>query len=222
MLLVVLLAFFTGCSGYHFKNIQGPLAKYGIKTIKIPMFLNKSAIPGLSGPLTRQFNVLMGSFPDLEVQLFGTTDAIMLGVIESSLEMRKALLTTRERIIINDPTSNPWRNFTSIGDRRKFWIPDMINMKLQLRIVLIKDPTNQEIEIIKSEYGRYIYDHPKVIFNKVISLEKGYTSEVFDILGVDPRGSLNFTQSMGNRESAIILLAEEAAYSFRESILYAF
>lgn len=48
----IVLGFLTGCAGYAFKQQSNPFEHYGIKSISVPNFYNKSQLPRASVALT--------------------------------------------------------------------------------------------------------------------------------------------------------------------------
>ena len=77
--MTILSSCFVSCAWYKFRVVDNPLAQYNIHTLSIPMFFNRSALPNLAGPLTKEISLLMTEFPHLRVYP-GTgekTDAIL-------------------------------------------------------------------------------------------------------------------------------------------------
>ena len=140
------------------------------------------------------------------------TDAILIGVLESSDKRNDTISTDSFRKVENafDETNlNPARD--------NFFIPSSNRVKLRLRVIVIKHPTQEEIDFLKSSYGKNAISS-KIIFNEVINLSEQYNlkeieGEISPVLGTQNRGVL---------QSAITSMADKAASNFKDMILYAF
>ncbi len=59
------------CSGYRFQSKSNPFAQYGIRSISVPMFYNKSNFADVSGPFTREIYKTLLEFKNRDVlQIF--------------------------------------------------------------------------------------------------------------------------------------------------------
>ena len=52
----ILLCMLTlaSCAGYHFNTNNNPLIGYDIRSVAVPMFVNRSVIPELAAPMTKE------------------------------------------------------------------------------------------------------------------------------------------------------------------------
>jgi len=83
--------FLISCSGYHFKNKNNPFVAYEIESISIPMFVNWSIVPNVSGPMTSNFINMLMDYSGLTIYSHEKTsaDAILVGIISSSDKTRQ-------------------------------------------------------------------------------------------------------------------------------------
>ena len=177
------------------------------------MFYNKSNLGSYSGLFTKEIFYTLTEFNDLNlVSDQGMSDAVLIGVLESS-EMRKDSIRTHGSQSVEE-------HFGAdvIGENRnQFTVPRANEIKMSLRIIVIKHPTKSEIEFLQTGLGASAISS-KVIFNEKIPLStvynlKKYQGENISVLG---------TQNRGVYRESMKLLAKQAADNFRNMILYAF
>ncbi|MBF0297186.1 MAG: hypothetical protein HQK51_00580 [Oligoflexia bacterium] len=213
---IITLFSITSCSNYKFKRTTNPLAPYGVNTVSIPMFLNKSSVPNVSGPITRTIINSLLQYPDLKVYAgdWKKCDGILIGIITSSPTISGALASGGSgEIKPGDGT---------IGNRRSIIVPTATTINLTLTLTLIKDPTHKDFDFIISTLGKYIYNHPKAVFTESIGMT-GTIGRVNDTgIGTNSSVVTNFTKNRGMQDKVIHDMAEQAATNFRNIILYAF
>ncbi len=214
MRFLLLLIILTGCSGYRFAQQENPLAQYGIQSISIPMFYNYSNISEASGEFTRETYRLFTNFSGLRIVsgYSDKTDAVLIGIIKGPEKISESnrggsLQVAQQKAPI------------AIGDvRQDFYVPVTNSTIASLHIIVIKKPTEEDIALLKSGMGEMVQLNSKVIFNDVIPLNQSSTREYLDGEAVSVVG----TQNLGVQRRVIKNLAEQAALSVRDIILYAF
>lgn len=215
MKFIVILLFLTACSGYRFTQQDNPLAQYGVKSLSVPMFYNYSNIPEVSGHFTKEIYRLLTSYSGLKLKsgYHQDTDAVLIGIINSPEKMFETLTPANLRVAQS-------RAEDAIGDKRQqFYIPGTSEVKLTLQVILIKKPTEEELTLLRSGLSDKIRLTSKVIFNESLPLKSQFTREVFDKnRGLEVTG----TQNAGIQRKVVRSLAEQAALSVRDMILYAF
>jgi hypothetical protein len=206
----------ASCSGYRFRRTKNPFAPYGITKLSMPMFINRTPLPQVTGPITREFIELFNGFPDLK--LFqgenAKGDALLLGIIYSDKDIRNTIT----------PESRQFVASGDVGTRRRFLIPAQSKLTLSLRLVLIKDPNYFDKKLLTSDLGKFIKSNPKVIFDKTLELSQHFNRANIgkEGNGVDAGGVVNFTNNKGSEKVMVALAAEEAVKNFKELVLYAF
>ena len=207
----------TGCSGYHFVRKSNPFRVYDIESIAVPYFLNKSSLSGISGPMTREITSLLESYPDLRVYSGERrkVDGVLVGIIESRKRRREVTPNSSHQF-----TSGELKD--SIGERRGFYITQRVQVNARLRLVLIRNPTPEDIEIITSDAGRFIKGHPKVIFDETISVQTDINHVISENLSLDSGGVVNFTKNRKSMEVGMQQLAIQARNNLKQEILDAF
>jgi hypothetical protein len=217
MRLIILLLTLVGCGGYRFTHQENPLSQYGIQSLSVPMFYNYSNMPEISGELTRETYRLLTSFSGLKLNsgYNPNADAVLIGIIRSPEKISETLRPGNLRVAKEQTPS-------AIGNQREnFYIPGTTDMTLSLHVILIKKPTEEELALLRSGIGSQIQSFSKIILNERIPLNIQYTREILDN---DSRGGVQVvaTQNAGVQRKTIRSLAEQAAISVRDMILYAF
>ena len=196
-------------------NSENPFAKYGIKSVAVPMFFNQSVLPNTAQSFTAQFFKLLASYRGLKVYSGSTTraDAVLLGVISSSPLLNKTIAVEGHK------KAQTLVNPKDIGNRNDFFTPSRNRITLTLKVVLIKNPNWQELEFFQSKISQGAIQHPKVIFNKTVSLSTAF-DRVFKSRGKG--GVTNFTNNLGTLNKAVETLALDGRNYFKEIVINAF
>jgi hypothetical protein len=178
------------------------------------MFHNYSNQPEVSNNFTRETYRLLTTYRGLKLKsgYHPEADAILIGIIKSPEPIYETLTPNSLRVA-QSKASNV------IGDKRQnFYIPGTTDVTLMLQIIVIKKPTEEELTLLKSGLGDKVRLTSRIIFNDTIPLRAQYAREIFD----DEEVSVNATQNAGIQRKVIRSMAEQAAISVRDMILYAF
>lgn len=179
------------------------------------MFFNFSNQPEVSNNFTRETYRLLSSYRGLKLKsgYHQGSDAVLIGIIKTPQKIQDTLVPSNF-IVAQDKAGN------AIGDQRQnFYIPGTTDVNLSLQIIVIKKPTEEELTLLKSGLGDKVRLTSRIIFNETLPLRSTYTREIFDKdAGVD----VTATQNAGIQRKVIKSLAEQAAISVRDMILYAF
>lgn len=220
MRLIFFFFFLMGCSGYRFTQQENPLAQYGIQTLSIPMFYNYSNLPDVSGDFTRETYLLLTGFSGLKI-ISGydkNSDAVLIGILKTPEKVTDTLRPTNLTVAKNR-AKNAIESRGSRGrPRDDFYIPGSTNVSMYLQVILIKKPSEEELALLKSGIGDKINFNSKIMLNELLPVQSGYAHEVLDNQGVDVIG----TQNAGVQRKTLKNMAEQAAISVRDMILYAF
>ncbi len=211
---LLILLFISGCSGYRYTQQENPLSQYGIESLSVPMFHNYSNQPEVSQNFTRETYRLLSSFSGLKLRsgYHQSSDAVLIGIIKTPEKITEALRPSNFRVAQE-------RAGTAIGDKRQnFYIPGTNDVTVRLQVVVIKKPTEEELSLLKSGIGDKVMLTSKVIFNVDIPLRAQFTREVFD----DEPVAVTGTQNAGVQRKVMRSMAEQAAISIRDMILYAY
>ena len=205
----MILALFS-CAGYRFQEKSNPFERYGIRSIQIPMFYNNSALPNVSAQFTREFKVMLYKYQGLKIQSSNSAgvDAVLIGIIDSPASYSSTVANQTLRVA----------NAVDGEGRREFYVPSSSRVTINLRVILIKNPTAKEIKILQSEFGKYIDVDSRIIINQQIPLQEAFNRELY----VGSSGDINYTQNQGAIKSTVDLLAIRATESFRSLILNVF
>lgn len=210
--LFAFIALFFSCAGYRYQEKGNPFAQYGVKSISIPMFYNHSNLANISMPITKEVHRMFTQFNDLKVYSGKKeADAVLIGII-----------TTEDRLSMSRSGSNlrSAKNVVprSIGDDRgDFYIPSRTDLRAKLQVIILKKPSEKEIELMKSSLGKFVVSS-KVIANETIPLRFSFIREVFSGSG----GQVIGTQNRSAIKNGYEELAKNAATNLRDMIIYAF
>lgn len=209
---LLILALLSSCAGYQFRYQNNPFAPYGIKSVAIPNFLNKSLIPNASTSMTENINTVLSQNTTLKIYSGNSTkaDATLIGIV-SSFDKKNSFYQTTGRTLIKDKNG-----------RRDFYMPNQTSFNLTLVIVLIKKPTSEDLKLLNKDFLPYIDKHPKVVFSKSISLNSSYSRYLELTSGPDGGAITNSTQNREILNKAVEALAVSAGNNFRETVLNAF
>ena len=214
MKLLLVLILISGCTGYRYTQQDNPLSQYGITSLSVPMFHNYSNQPEVSNNFTRETYRLLTTYRGLKLKsgYHPESDAILIGIIKSPEPIYETLTPNSLRVAQSKAAN-------VIGDKRQnFYIPGTTDVTLTLQIIVIKKPTEEELTLLKSGLGDKVRLTSRIIFNDTIPLRAQYAREIFD----NEEVSVNATQNAGIQRKVIRTMAEQAAISVRDMILYAF
>jgi len=181
------------------------------------MFINRSVLPSVNGPFTTEFSLLFSEYSGLKVSPGDgkDTDAVLLGIISSPVTRKETVTIISEKF-----TSGVLQ--PSMGERRPLYLPFNKQLHLKVRLILIKRPSKEMLEILTSENGELIKSHPKIIFDRMMDVTISYTGSLDINENVDDGGVLNFTKNHSFLSANVKKLAKIAASKFKEEIINAF
>ncbi len=211
------LVFLASCAGYHFNTNSNPLIGYDIRSIAVPMFINRSVLPELAAPMTKEIMLVLNDYSGLKV-LSGdneSADAVLIGIIESSDHMQDVVRTSQT--LFTDNTIK-----TSVGNRSPFYYPVETSYSLNFRMIIIKRPSKEEMELLASDIGKYMKVNPKVVLMDQFSLASTFARVVGETVSAESPGSVNFVKNKGIMEKSIQETSVRAAQNFKQVVLNAF
>ena len=210
--LFFLIFVISGCANYRLTSSSNPFEQYGIKSLHIPMFYNHSALPNVSNVFTTKIMNTLTGFKGLKLgESEVNSDAVLIGIISSSRPLNKVIQPKGERSV-----KNTYKDSLS-DEREDFYLPTSAEIKVELRIIVIKKPSKAEIKFLQTKYGQHSVSN-KIVFNELISTNASFLLKELDSKGYSVLG----TQNRGARKLAISGLADQAAGNFKDMILYAF
>lgn len=206
------------CSGYHFNTNNNPLIGYDIKSIAVPMFINRSVLPQLAAPMTKEIILALNDYNGLIVQSGDNenADAVLIGILESKDHYNEVVRTTQTLFTEKEILS-------SIGNRSPFYYPVTTSYSLSLRVLLIKRPSAAELALFTSELGAaMIKVHPKIVLEDRIELNGGFSRVVGPTNTSSAEGEVNFVKNNGIFEKSLRDTCYQAAQTFKQVVLNAF
>ena len=217
-ILLSLLLLVGGCAGYNFVGPKNPFAQYGVQSITVPMFVNHSAITGVTGVLTKEIRLRLQRYSGLKVSSgeSSSTDAVLVGIIDSA-DSRYQVFTPAARKFTESELAS------SLGARSQFYVPTSTNYQFSLKLVLIKRPSEADLEFLsQGQLSPLLSRHPRVIFSQELNLTSSFTRYLEGNVNVDSAGVVNYTKSQGVFESSLDALAKSAANQFETVVIHVF
>jgi hypothetical protein len=211
---IMIMLFLFGCSGYRFTQQNNPLSQYGIQSLSVPMFYNYSNMPEVTGHFTRETYKLLAGYSGLKLSTgySENTDAVLIGIIRSREKTSNSQRPMSLRVAKNQAPR-------AVGaERGKFYVPGSTDLGIVLQLIIIKKPNEEELALLRSDLGPHITSNSRLIFNEMLPLNSQYTREILDRPGTE----VIATQNAGLQRRTVKSLAESAATSIRDTILYAF
>ncbi len=203
------------CSGYKVVENKSSFKKYGIDSISIPMFFNKSTLADVSAKFTTSFTQELYSIPDLEIKSPNskTNDAYLIGIVRSAPNESGTLVRGDLAAKIKDLAPNRGQ-----GNENLLPITNILKLKIDLFLIRRSPESNSLISALRSKrYPELLASHPSIVLKKTIPISTTVIREVYDEDFV-----VNSTQNHGILNKVIKSEAKKAALTFKESINYVF
>ena len=207
----------TGCGGYQFVENDNPLAIHGIRSVSVPMFVNKSPLPQVGAMVSKEIILLLSSYPGLKLNSGEdlSNDAILIGIIDSEQHLSKLLETTERKFTSGDLK-------TSLGSRQEFYIPTGTKLAMKVRFVLIKNPRKEDIELAQGDLSKFMQAHPRVLMDQTLDFNTSFTRVAGDTISVDSPGLVNLSKNKAILERALEDGSKSLAKQFKDVVLNAF
>lgn len=216
-LIFLILVISYSCAGYRVKTMDNPFKHYGIYSISVPMFINQSVFAHVSSDFTREIMTELQGHTGLEIRAgehFKQTDAVLIGILESPSNLKEAKAPSSSRFVTGELED-------SIGERPSFYLPSQTQVSLTLRLMLIKKPSSEEIELLSKVYpGKFT--SPRVIFDEKFPLSYKFSRVIEGSQNSTNAGVVNLTKNYGLMRSAVKAMAKTSSVQFRELIINAF
>ena len=214
ILLFISLLGLCSCGGYRVRTKGNPFAEHGIKSVAIPMFINQSVYPKANVPFTREIKTLLSSYPDLHISTSPSsyTDALLIGIVESEDRYTDAYNTT----------ATSFQDGATVGDRAGIYVPTASTYEINIRIMLIKNPTLEDQELFKGKMGKFMDGHPKVVFNRSFSYTGSFNRDARPSNTPDSGGVVNYTNTRRYFDQSLQSLAETNANDLEELVINVF
>lgn len=209
----------TSCAGYHFNTNNNPLIGYDIRSIAVPMFINRSVIPELAAPLTREITFALNDYSGITVFSGDSdkADAVLLGIIDSRDSYNSVVKTSQNLFTDNDAKINQ-----SIGQRSPFYYPVQTSYDFTLLLILIKRPSKEELDLLTTDFAKYMKVNPKIVLMDTINVSGSFSRVIGDTTTINGPGTTNFVKNKGIFEKSIQESASNAAKTFKQVVLNAF
>jgi hypothetical protein len=207
------------CAGYHVNTNNNPLLGYDIRSVAIPMFVNRTNFPDVQALMTKEIVLALNDFSGLKV--YGgdndKADAVLIGVLESKDLHNETFQTTGSSFTKDDAGIK-----SAIGDRSDFYYPVATSYNFTVRFILIKRPTASEIELLTSELGNSKKLNPKVVLTETLPVSNSFSRVAKDNLTGTSGGEVNFVKNKGIFYKSLQDSCQQTAITFKQVVLNAF
>ena len=182
------------CAGYKARNRSNPFVEQGIKSIAIPTFVNRTAINGLTPLITREAIETFSNFHGLQVNSGKLTheDAIVIGVITPTGDVNKEVVFTNSTLMNTEQQE-------AIGNRNAFYVPTIGSFSANIKLIILKKPSKEEIEFFTSYFKLSKNSFPRTVFHKTFILSGSFSVEN----NVGDSGLVRGTKNSGNLRKAL-------------------
>jgi hypothetical protein len=181
------------------------------------MFVNRSVIPELAAPMTKEIVFALNDYSGIRVFSGDNdkADAVLIGIIESRDHYNEVVRTTQT--LFTDDTV-----IESIGNRAPFYYPVQTSYEFVLKIILIKRPSKEELELLTTDLGQFMKVNPKVVLMDTINITGNFSRVVGETTTKNAIGKTNFTKNKGTFEKSLQETSMNAAKTFKQVVLNAF
>lgn len=212
LIILSVLTFIQGCAGYAFKKQNNPFEHYGIRSISVPNFYNKSQLPRASSILTSQFIEMMSQFKGLKVYTGenSNADAYLIGIVRSDNEKVKTYFADTVQLASTVAGNN-------IGTREDFLIPSRTRVMATLELYLIRNSNYSQVQYLLNKTP-VLFENVEVVFARNMALQFRFQRQLLS----GEAQAVNQTQSMGSYDQSLRTTAQEVAQSFRSEMLLTF
>ena len=219
LVILTMMLCLASCAGYHFNTNNNPLIGYDIRSVAVPMFVNRSVIPELAAPMTKEIIFALNDYSGITVMSGNSdkADAVLLGIIDSADSYNKVVQTTQTLF-----TDNEEKIQDSVGARNPFYYPVKTSYEFTLQIILIKRPSKEELELLTTNLAQYMKINPKIVLIDTIKITGSFDRVVGETTNANSVGKTNFVKNKGIFEKSLDEAALNAAKTFKQVVLNAF
>ncbi len=213
---LVILFLLTSCAGYKLRSNKNPLAKADVHSIAVPVFINKTSLEKVSAVYTREIISSLSAFKNLKITAGNITneDALLLGIITPKTADKRGKFIRTSSLMTEEQQ-------TAIGKRNAFEVPTSGGYTVNVEIIVLKNPTAEEIEFFTNYYNFKATDFPRTVFHHTFAIDGSYSIEnpVGDMSSGAP---LRGVQNQGKLRKSLVDSANTLATDFHEVITNAF
>ena len=216
ILFLFISLFLSSCAGYKFRNQSNPFTSQGVRSMAIPMFINKTSLSHITPAYTKAVHQVLSSYSDLKVNSgsIENEDAVILGIITSKNDVNKEVRYSNSTLMNTEQQD-------TIGERNAFYLPTSGVYDLNVQIVVLKRPTKEEIDFFVNYFKFSKSSFPRTIFSKSFTVSGSYTIEN-EVGGIDSSAPVRGTKNRGNLRKSLIDSADSLAESLREVLANAY
>ena len=207
--------FLTSCSGYVFRDMDNPFADQGIRSIAVPMFVNRTSQARFSSELTRQAIDALSSFKGLRVEngSFENEDAVVIGIIKPATKGREIFYSSK--VLMSEEQQE------AIGKRNSFLVPTTAKYDFKLELIILKRPTKDEIKFYTEYFKFSKVSYPRTILRKEFAISDSFAVEN-PVGGIDSNAPIRGALNKGSLRKSIEKTASNFAVELKEVLANAF
>lgn len=211
--------FISSCAGYRFNTQSNPLISYNIRSLSVPMFVNRSVFPNLHTYVTKEIIFALNDYSGLSIESGddASSDAVLIGLVESRNNLHSVIKNTNELFTDDDKDIKK-----TIRNRTPFYYPIANKYDYQIKIFLIKRPTEKEREMLLSTPDEVLRAHPKIVLVDTFEVAGSFSRVIGENTSINSSGKVNFVKNKGILDKSLQDSAATAAKTFKQVVLNAF
>jgi hypothetical protein len=157
---------------------------------------------------------LLSTYPELSISMTPSdkVDAVLVGIVSSDNRYTESIRTT----------ATNFQNGTTIGKRAGLYVPTASQFQIQVRIILIKNPSFADMELLKSDLGVYMERHPDVVFARSFGYTGAFNRAAQATDSPDSGGIVNYTNTRRFFDQNLETLAQNHARELEELVINVF
>lgn len=217
LLTIVLITGLTGCSGYSFRSVDNPFKDHEIKTIAVPMFVNKTSLGDVTPVYTRRIVDMLSSYTGLKVRAgsFTNEDAVLIGIITPFYKRASKEVHFSSSSLMSESKRG------EIGNRRAFILPTVGLFEVNVTIHILKNPTQAEVDFFSENFEFTKGSFPRTVLSNSFRMA-GSFSVGNGVGDVDSEAAVQGTANRGALRKALVTTGDNLVNSFREVLANAF
>lgn len=168
MLRIILILNFLlySCAGYELRDRENPFEVKGIKSISVPMFVNKTNLNSVSNNFSKEVISMLENFKGLKVYSGndGKSDAVLLGVVYTADGYDP--IRNKDIAFLNT------EDIEKLKNRSAFTLQTIKSLDVQVRVVILKRPKKEEVDFFINYFDFNKNMFPQNVFQSNFTLSR--------------------------------------------------
>ena len=203
MLRIILILNFLlfSCAGYELRDRENPFEVKGIKSISVPMFVNKTNLNSVSNNFSKEVISMLENFKGLKVYSGndGKSDAVLLGVVYTADGYDP--IRNKDIAFLNT------EDIEKLKNRSAFTLQTIKSLDVQVRVVILKRPKKEEVDFFINYFDFNKNMFPQNVFQSNFTLSRNL---FIDNSFADSSGAYNPVRGVRNKGIEISNVNQQA------------